>query len=60
MAKAPKADKAPPKIAPVKQAKAAVAEQFAEADAKADANHPSGLSPKALEELQVGLSVRGY
>ncbi len=59
MAKAPtKADKAPPKN--VKQAKAAVAEQFAEADAKADANHPSGLSPKALEELQVGLSVRGY
>jgi hypothetical protein len=37
--------------------KQATAEQFAEADAKAQ---PSGMTAEELEAHQAGLSVRGY
>lgn len=45
--------KAPTK--PAADAKDSIAEQFAEADAKAEP-----LTPEQIEEIQVGLQVRGF
>ena len=48
--------KAPNK--PAADAKDSIAEQFAEADAKAEP--ATELTPEQIEEIQVGLQVRGF
>lgn len=53
---AKKADEALATNAPKAEKKAAVEEQFAEADAKADPE----LTEDDIEAMQVGLQVRGY